>query len=419
MNTIQISGGKPLEGEIPIQGSKNASLPVLAAALLVPGVSVIRNCPQITDTALMLKLLRDVGCRTVRKGHTVYVDASVISGTFLQGNDTARMRSSVILMGALLGRMGEITLGYPGGCVIGERPIDLHLDALRRMGAQIEEQEGRLCAQAARLGGAQIRFRMASVGATENVILAAVLAKGRTVIENAAAEPEIDALCEFLTQAGAVIGREKNRIIVDGVTRLCPGEYRIPADRIVAGTYLLGCMAAGGDIFLKHAPAGQLEAVTGLASCMGADIRFEQDGIGIKSRGRVRPVPRLETQVYPGFPTDLQSPLLAVLATAAGDSLVEETIFENRFRIVEPLCRMGADMITGDRYVRIRGVAGLHGAEVTACELRGGAGLAVAGLAAQGITRISQDGYIERGYENLVGDFRALGADIAYGEAEK
>lgn len=419
MNTIQISGGISLEGEIPIQGSKNASLPVLAAALLIPGMSVIHNCPQIADTALMIKLLQDIGCQVIRKGHTVYVDASVLCSTTMQGCETEKMRSSVIFMGAMLGRMKEVILGYPGGCVIGERPIDLHLHALRSLGAVIEEQEGCLYARVNRLKGTTIRFTLPSVGATENAILAAVLAEGRTTLCNAAAEPEIGALCEFLNGAGAKIKRCQNKIVIDGVRYLCPCEYKIPSDRIVAGTYLLSCMAAGGEIFLRDCPADQLRAVLQTAEWMGADIWQEENGTGIKSHRRMRALPYLKTEVYPGFPTDLQSPLLAVLSLAAGNSIVEETIFENRFRIVKPLLAMGADIVHRAGAVGIKGVTRLHGAEVTACELRGGAGLVAAGLAAEGITRIWQKGYIERGYENIVGDLRALGADIAYGETEK
>lgn len=419
MNTIQISGGKPLEGEVPIQGSKNASLPVLAAALLIPGRTVIYNCPQITDTSLMIKLLQDIGCQVVREGHTVCIDASVVKSTVLQGRDTVKMRSSVILMGAMLGRAGEVTLGYPGGCVIGERPIDLHLDALRSLGAVITEQDGALQASCTKLYGTDICFRRVSVGATENAILAAVLAEGRTVLEHAAKEPEIETLCDFLTGAGACIRREGTRLVIDGVSSLHACEYTIPADRIVAGTYLLGCMAAGGDVFLRNAPIEQLGALTQLAVRMGAAVREEQDGIGIRSKGRLRPVARLRTEVYPGFPTDLQSPLLSVLALAEGDSVVEETIFENRFRTAEALRSMGADITVRDGYVSICGVPRLQGALVTACELRGGAGLVTAALAAEGNTTIRQDGYIERGYENIVRDLRALGADIAYGETEK
>lgn len=418
MDTIQISGGKPLRGEVFVQGSKNAALPVLAATLLVQGMCVIHNCPQIADAALMIQLLQSIGCKVIRQEHTVFVDASVIKSTEMYDKYTEKMRSSVIFMGAMLGRMGEVTLGYPGGCVIGRRPIDLHIKAIRALGGEVEEKEGFLYARAEKLRGADISFSFPSVGATENTILAAVRAEGVTVIQNAAREPEIDALCGFLKKAGADIVQQADRIIIQGVKRLRPCEYHIPSDRIVAGTYLLGCMAAGGEIFLRNSPIDQMQAQLFVLEKMGAKLWKESDGIGILCKDRPNAVRHVQTKVYPGFPTDLQSPLLAALSLARGDSSVEETIFENRFRIVEPLKQMGADITQVANTAQIRGVESLTGARVTVWELRGGAGLVTAGLAAHGTTTILQSSYIDRGYENIVEDLRSLGADIRYGEAE-
>lgn len=414
MDSIHVCGGHPLNGECVIQGSKNAVLPVLAATVLIPGISVIHGCPRIADVFYMGKLLTSIGCLVRWEENTLIVDAGGITKASLPAEYVTRMRSSVIMMGAVLGRLGEAKLAYPGGCVIGERPIDMHLAALTQMGVTLTEKDDVLTAQAENLTGSEITLPFPSVGATENVLLAAVLAKGVTHIKNAAKEPEIKALCEFLKKAGARIqeGPGKNSLFVEGVASLKGCVYQVPADRIVAGTYLFSCMAAGGEIFLKKAPAEQLQEVLTLLQRMGGEVREETAGIFLKSKGRPKAVPYVKTEVYPGFPTDLQSPLLAALSLSAGESVIEEAIFENRFKIVEELNRMGADITVTKNRALIRGKDRLQGTLVTARELRGGAALVLAGLAAQGITQVQGRHFIDRGYEDIQKDLRCLGGRI-------
>ena len=385
MDSIYIYGGNFLRGETKIQGSKNAVLPILAASLLVKGTCVIKNCPRIADVYLMQNLLQELGCFVSWAGSTVTVNAFHVNDRRISGESVTRMRSSVMLLGAALGRFGEVTMAYPGGCVIGRRPIDIHLSALRKMGVEIEEQEQFFTAKAKRLQGAEIRLPFPSVGATENVVLAAVTAEGTTVLENAAKEPEIEALCEFLAAAGADIeGIGKDCLKIKGVEKLHEAKYKVPADRIVAGTYLTAALAAGGSIFLENAPAGQMQTLLAVAEEMGACVTVNDEGVGVDVIHKLKACSYLKTEVHPGFPTDLQSPLMAALSIARGQSVIEENIFENRFRIVNDLLRMGANIEVIKNKAYINGVERLKGADVEAEELRGGAALVVAGLAAEG-----------------------------------
>ncbi len=416
MDSIHIYGGNLLRGEIRVQGSKNAVLPILAATLLVRGTCVVRNCPRIADVYHMQNLLQELGCPVSWAGNTVTVNASKVSDNRMSGESVTRMRSSVMLLGAMLGRIGEAVMSYPGGCVIGRRPIDIHLTALRKMGVEITEEEQMFTARAAHLQGTVQSLPFPSVGATENVLLAAVLADGTTVLENAAREPEIVALCDFLTEAGADIeGIGSDRLIIRGVEELHEAKYTVPADRIVAGTYVTAAMAAGGSIFLEQAPAGQLGALLEAAEGMGCSVTINKEGIGIDSLRRLKALPYLKTAVYDGFPTDLQSPMMVAMALAEGQGIIEESIFENRFRIVKELKKMGAEIETVKNKAYVQGVEKLQGTMVNAEELRGGAALAVAGLAAEGRTVIRNRHFIERGYENICKDLRGLGADVAIG----
>lgn len=413
MDSIYIYGGNFLRGETKIQGSKNAVLPILAASLLVKGTCVIKNCPRIADVYLMQNLLQELGCLVSWAGSTVTVNAFHVNDRRISGESVTRMRSSVMLLGAALGRFGEVTMAYPGGCVIGRRPIDIHLSALRKMGVEIEEQEQFFTAKAKRLQGAEIRLPFPSVGATENVVLAAVTAEGTTVLENAAKEPEIEALCEFLAAAGADIeGIGKDCLKIKGVEKLHEAKYKVPADRIVAGTYLTAALAAGGSIFLENAPAGQMQTLLAVAEEMGACVTVNDEGVGVDVIHKLKACSYLKTEVHPGFPTDLQSPLMAALSIARGQSVIEENIFENRFRIVNDLLRMGANIEVIKNKAYINGVERLKGADVEAEELRGGAALVVAGLAAEGKSVVRNRHFIERGYENICKDLRNLGADI-------
>lgn len=416
MDSIHIYGGNFLRGETRIQGSKNAVLPILAASLLIKGSCVIKNCPRIADVYLMQNLLQELGCFVSWAGSTITVNALHVNDNRMSGESVTRMRSSVMLLGAMLGRIGEVTMAYPGGCVIGSRPIDIHLSALRKMGVEITEQDQLFTAKVKELRGADLELPFPSVGATENVILAAVTAKGTTVLKNAAKEPEIEALCEFLMGAGADMeGIGSGNLIIRGVEELHEVKYFVPADRIVAGTYLAAALAAGGSVFLEAAPAKQLETLIAVAEGMGGCVTVNEEGIGVDVIRKLKAYPYLKTEVHPGFPTDLQSPLMAALSVAQGQSIIEESIFENRFRIVDDLLRMGAAIEVVKNKAYINGVETLTGMEVEAEELRGGAALVVAGLAAEGKTIVRNRHFIERGYENICKDLRNLGADINLG----
>lgn len=416
MDSIHIYGGNYLRGETKIQGSKNAVLPIMAGSLLIEGVSVIRNCPRIADVYLMQNLLQELGCYITWAGNTLTVNAAHVNDNRMSGESVTRMRSSVMLLGAMLGRIGEVVMSYPGGCVIGKRPINLHLTALRQMGVEITEEEQFFTAKAGKLKAMDYTLPFPSVGATENIILAAILAEGTTVVRNAAKEPEIAALCEFLIAAGADIeGSGTGKLLIKGGTRLREVKYTVPNDRIVAGTYLISAMAAGGSIFLEEAPAEHLGALLEAAEKMGCSVTVNPEGVGIDVIRRLKGIPYLKTEVYDGFPTDLQSPLMAAMAIAEGESVIEESIFENRFRIVEELRKMGAHIQVEKSKAFIKGAGRLKGSLVEAEELRGGAALVVAGLAAEGKTIIKNRHFIERGYEDICRDLRNLGADINIG----
>lgn len=414
MDSIHVQGGVALQGKVRIQGSKNAVLPILAATLLTKETSYIRNCPKIADVHRMVSLLRSLGVKVRREPDGVRVNTGNVCRGEMPAEAITGMRSSMYLLGALLGRCGEVRMEYPGGCRIGARPIDIHRTALQQMGVAFCEEQGMLSAKAEHLTGAEITLPFPSVGATENIILAAVAAEGDTVITGAAREPEITALCEYLQRCGAEIeGAGTDILVIRGGRALYGAEYRIPEDRIVAGTYLFGAIATGGCVFLENAPYGQLEAVLSVAQGMGAQCDVNGEGIFVQGRKRPITVPLISTAPYPGFPTDLQSMALAAMAGAEGQCLIEENIFENRFRIVEPLQRMGADICeVGAGSVMIKGVERLHGADLQAEELRGGAALLLAALSAEGESTITGCAYIYRGYENICKDLRELGARV-------
>ena len=414
MDSIHIYGGNPLHGSLWVQGSKNAALPILAASVLISGQVVLEHCPEIADVQCMIRLLESIGCRVSREAENLLIDASEITKTDLPKEPVRRMRSSVILMGALLGRKRQVAIAYPGGCVIGERPIDIHLYALKQLGAEIKENGSMVSAQTKELTGNEIRLPFPSVGATENAILGAVLAKGETVITGAAREPEIAALCAFLRSAGANISsfEDECSLLVKGVEKLHSCTYRIPADRIVAGTYLLACMAAGGEIALNGICCEELDALFQTLLQMGGSLSCREQSVYLTAPERICPIPYIKTEVYPGYPTDLQSQLLAVLALADGKSIVEEAIFEDRFHVTKELVQMGARIQTDGKRAFISGVRTLHGAAVSAQELRGGAALCIAALAAQGESWIANRHFIDRGYERLEEDIRGLGGGI-------
>ena len=410
MNQIRIEGFHRLNGEVRIQGSKNAALPMMAAAVLCKGEVILHHCPDITDVHLMKEIIKGLGGKAFYKNHTMYLDCTKIERTTIPKKEAEKMRSSIVLMGSLLGRKKEVCIPWPGGCVIGKRPIDLHLSALEKMGAEFTEEDRGLKGKTEGLKGARIVFPKISVGATQNVILASVLAKGTTILENCACEPEVQWLCRFLRKGGAKIKETKNRMIeIEGIKSLHAVEYEVPPDRIVAGTYLCASAITRSNICLVGAPKDEMKAILSLYQKMGGQYEWIGGKLSLCSQEVNVPVLCQKTEVYPGFPTDLQSPVLAVLSGIKGKSCLIETIFENRFRVAGELKKMGANIRIDGAKAEIYGGI-LHGAEVEAQELRGGAALVLAGLAAKGVTTVKNIEYIERGYEDICRDLSQLGA---------
>lgn len=402
-----------LRGEYPVQGSKNASLPILAASIVCPAVTELDGVPCLDDVDAALRILRHLGCETHQDGHHVYIDSRTLSLSHIPNELMAEMRSSVIFMGALLARCGEARLSPPGGCQLGKRPIDLHLYALRRLGAEIDEENGEITCRADGLTGAEITLPFPSVGATENAVLAACAATGETVIRGAAHEPEIVALQNYLRAAGIdIAGAGSDRIVI---SRTCPRSYihmSIISDRIVASTVACAVAAVGGDVTLKNITPLQISTVMHFLNEAGCDIIKKSDEVRIVSDGKLRAVGPVSTAPYPGFPTDAQPVLMAALLKADGVTKIYENIFENRFRQVGELCRLGADIKTDGTSAEIHGVPELYGATLKATDLRGGASMLVAALCAQGESTVIDSGHITRGYEGFDSCLRGLGADI-------
>lgn len=415
MQKLIINGGKKLCGEVMVQGAKNAVLPVLAAALLCNGEVTLRNCPRLSDTYSALRILNYLGCFA---GFDICVpDAVTVRPCGLDRNDIndslmREMRSSIFFMGALLGRTGRCRISFPGGCDIGSRPIDIHLSALRKMGVTVTEGFGGIdCSGKPK--GAKISLSFPSVGATENIILAAATAQGTTEISNAAREPEIACLSGFLNSCGADIrGAGGGRIVINGVKELHGCEYEIMPDRIAAATFLACTAAAGGEITLRRCIPPQLDAVNAVFEQMGCLIHVKDDNIMFSARKPLRAADTVRTMVYPGFPTDCQAFVMAAMCTANGTAVFVENIFENRYQHTGGLQRMGADIRVEGKVAVVEGVKRLCGAKVCAPDLRGGAGLVAAALSAEGASEITDIRYIDRGYESIERTLAALGADI-------
>lgn len=413
MSRLLIRGGNRLQGEVTIQGAKNSVLPILAATILTGGSVVLRRCPRLRDVEASIRILQALGCKAGWRGDVLEVDTAGMTGCDVPDALMREMRSSVIFLGAILARCGEASLTSPGGCELGPRPIDLHLSGLRALGAEIDDTGGTLHCKAAKLTGREIVLGFPSVGATENLMLAACGAEGVTVITNAAREPEIVDLQDFLCACGAEVrGAGGSVITVEGRRPLHGCSHRVIGDRIAAATYLCAAAACGGDVLLRQADCRHLSTVTTALQQAGCRLDCGEEDIRLRSEGRLQAVTPVRTAPYPGFPTDCQAILMAALLRSRGTTVFVENIFESRYRHVAELQRMGADIRVEGRVAVVCGVERLHGADMFAADLRGGAALVIAALQAEGLSAIHRTHHIQRGYADLAGDLAGLGARI-------
>ena len=413
MSKLVICGGHKMEGEIDVQGAKNAVLPILAAAILSDGKNIIYNCPNLSDVETTISVLENLGCRVKREGSSIEVDSSTISGYTIPDDLMRKMRSSIVFLGAIIAKCKKAEVSMPGGCEIGNRPIDLHLKALRQLGVEITESHGFIHCDGGNMHPANIHLDFPSVGATENTMLAACNLEGTTVIDNAAREPEIVDLEKFLNRMGAkVSGAGSDTVVIEGVHKLYGACHTIIPDRIVAATYLACAMASGGSIALKKADSSHMGAMLNVLRDMGAKIYTDKDKIVLLPAKNLKSIGTIKTMPYPGFPTDIQSPFMALCTQCMGASVFVENIFENRFQHIEELMRMGADIKTDGRVAVVMGKTELSGANVIAKELRGGAALVVAGVCAEGVTEIENVKFIDRGYERIEKVLSSCGIDI-------
>jgi len=413
MAKFTVEGGNRLSGELAIHGAKNAVLPILAGALLT-GKSVLHNCPALSDVTAACNILSYLGCEAKWEGNSVEICSKSLSCCDIPDNLMREMRSSVVFLGAVVARCGRARVSLPGGCELGPRPIDLHLSSLQKLGVEIAEDHGYLdCVVPEKLRGASISLPFPSVGATENIMLAACTAEGETVIHNAAREPEIEDLANFLIKAGSRIQIGDNgTIYISGVKKLHNVEYQVIPDRIAAATYLCCAAITRGEVLLKNVIPGHLTAVYPILEEAGCTVRITADSIWLASAARPKPVRMVRTMPYPGFPTDAQSPLMALSCVADGTSVFVENIFESRYKHAGELARMGAKIKVEGRVAVVEGEKQLHGATVVCTDLRGGAALVTAALMAEGVSEITAIQHIERGYQNLDENLAALGAVI-------
>lgn len=416
MSEIIIKGKNRLSGEINVQGAKNSVLPVLAATILCGGECVVHNCPALSDVDVSLKILAQLGCNCLQEQNTVLVDSREMSSYEIPENLMREMRSSVVFLGAIIGRMGKAVISSPGGCELGPRPIDLHLSALQQMGVVITEEHGFLyCSTPEGIKGAEINLSFPSVGATENIILAAATANGVTVIHNAAKEPEISDLADYLNRAGArIYGSGSDTVYIHGVKKLHGTQHTIIPDRIVAATYMACAAVTGGKITLGGVMPSHMVSILSVFRETGCDISVSGKSLTLTSPKTLSRIPTIRSLVYPGFPTDAGPVVIAMLAKAVGTSVFVENIFENRYRYIDELKRLGAKIKTEGKIAVIEGESELTAANCKCTDLRGGAALVTAALAAKGETVIDDIYHIQRGYEDIVESLSLLGADIKY-----
>lgn len=420
LEEIRVSGRCSLQGSISIQGSKNAALPMMAASLMHRGLSILKGCPRILDVFCMEQILKKLGAVTWWEDHDLYLDCTHADKSEIPEIYSRRMRSSVILLGAVLARSKSCQIGYPGGCVIGKRPIDLHLSALKKLGAQIKETPLGLQAKCQVLRGNEICFARSSVGATQQAILASVLAQGETLLYHCAREPEVIWLCRYLRTMGAKIkGEGSEEIKIEGVQELGPGNFEIPPDRIVAGTYICAAAATKSEITLHRVPVEELDAFLKVYQKMGGQYKGKSGTLVVNGKRALRSVDLVKTGTYPDFPTDLQAPLMAVLTGMNGKSVIEENIFDDRFGSAFQMRKMGARIETEGKRAVIDGGCPLRGCTVEAGDLRGGAALLLAALQAEGESCIRNAQLIDRGYEHICKDLGALGCEIRSGRMLK
>jgi UDP-N-acetylglucosamine 1-carboxyvinyltransferase len=414
MYKLVINGGTPLKGSIKTSGSKNATLPIFFSSILADGPLKLSNTPQLSDVSTTLRLLMDMGSNFVlEEDGSIFIDSSTLTNLTAEYSLVKTMRASILTLGPMLAKYKEAKISLPGGCAIGTRPVNLHLDALEKMGATIDVKNGYIYATTKGLVGAQINFDLISVTATENIIMAATLAKGITTLNNAAQEPEVTDLIRCLKKMGAnITGENTSTLVIEGVDHLSGVEYSICPDRIEAGTYLVAAAITGGKIMVNNIEPDAMRAVIGKLIETGADIQTNQNSIKLDMKGK-RPQPvNIRTSAYPNFPTDMQAQFMALNSVAEGSSTITETIFENRFMHVPELSRMGANLKLEGNTVVCKGVKSLSGANLMATDLRASASLVLAGLAAQGSTTIERVYHLDRGYEMIEEKFKMLGADI-------
>lgn len=414
MEKLVINGAKKLSGVVSVHGSKNSTLPIIAASILCNAEIILHNCPNLTDIKAAINILKYLGCNIKREEDTLIINSENINTCEIPENLMREMRSSVVFLGALLSRMGKAKISAPGGCEIGLRPIDLHLKAMREMGAIIEEENGNLCCLVdGRMKGAEITLAFPSVGATENIILASTMAEGRTTIINAAREPEIKNLADFLNMCGAKIRfAGESTVIIDGVKKLHGAEFRIISDRIVASTYMASAAMTGGELEITDFPVSDILPVLPVFNSIGCRISSEKTRLKIKAPKKLSTMGTVRTMPFPGFPTDFQAPAMAMASVCNGTSIFIETIFESRYKHAPELKRMGANISIEGSVAVVQGVRKLKAANVYAEDLRGGIALVLASLSAEGTSEVFNLNHIDRGYEKIEEVFRSLGADI-------